>query len=195
MCWGKSIKVGKYEYRTFSGSLWLKVFFHNMSTLCGFTSEEEAKLCNSENKYSILSELNSSLKQGNNKFEFLLEYPELGRMNIWQQTNSPLDEEEHGQEFVEGYKDIYIGAPRSTWGGLARTTGNDKTYTLINGSPSVNYSDWYFAIGMYNGAYWSGNNLPSNADATNIVYLWVKMPINLIKTQPRCSNSHHRFIY
>ena len=97
MRWLETIKVGKYEYRTYSNSLWLKVFFHDMSTFEGFLSEDEVKSCNSAKKYSILSELNSNMKQKNNKFEFLLEYPELGRINIWQQTNNPLNEEEHGQ--------------------------------------------------------------------------------------------------
>ena len=84
MKWEKSFNIGKYEYRIYSRSLWLKLFFHNMTTFVGFSNESEAKQCNSVYKYSILSELNGILKQSNEKYEFILEYPELGTMNRWQ---------------------------------------------------------------------------------------------------------------
>ena len=77
MEWSNPIISGKYEYRRFAKSLWLKAFFHDMSGLDGFKNSDEVKLCNTATKYSILSELNSKMKQPNGKFEFILEYPEL----------------------------------------------------------------------------------------------------------------------
>ena len=189
MNWGESFKVGKYEYRKMSGSIWLKVFFHDMSKRVGFKDADEVKLCNSEYKYSILSELSNKMKQANGKFEFLLEYPDLKIMNWWEQSNNPLDEEEKGQTYVSGYRSIYIGAPNDNWGGLAKTTGSDAVCSLINGTPSMYPGSWMFAIGMYQGMTWNGySNLPSNSAATDVVYIWVRMPTKALKTTVRCSN-------
>ena len=114
--WKETIFIGKYELRRFSGSLWLKVFFHNMTELDGFDSEEEVLSCNEVNKYSILNELNESLKQRNNKFEFLLEYPEKKIYSQWLQTNSPIDEEENSSKtFVEGFQSKHCSAPNNYW--------------------------------------------------------------------------------
>ena len=197
MKWGSSYRVGKYEYRRYSRSLWLKVFFHNMTTFVGFSSESEAKQCNSVYKYSILSELNGIQKQSNGKYEFILEYPEHDSMNQWQQTNSPLEETEHGQKEVVGYKEIHIGESSSKWGGLAKSSDAVKQYTLINGSPvDTTGMDWGFAIGMYNGVYWGHYNLPAGEHgATNIVYLWVKVPKIGCMTNIRCPYHNNLLFY
>ena len=177
MKWESTIKSGKYEYRRYSGSLWLKIFYHNMETYEGFYNASEAMQCNSAYKYSILSELNKTLKQKNNKYEFILEYPDRGTMNHWQQTNSPLEETEHGQKVVSGYHKIYIGETKSSWGGLAKSSSLVSSRTLINGTPGdITASDWSYAIGMYNGVTWPNRNLPAGCGPTNIVYLWVKIP-------------------
>lgn len=182
MEWEKAYKVGKYEYRTFANSLWIKVFFHDMSTLDGFANDSEPMLCDNANKYSIFSELNSKIRKKNGKFEFILEYPELSRINWWQQERNPIDEVEEGQKFVTGYKAIYIGAPCNGWGGLAKSVDADSSYTFINGVPSIQ-GIWMFALGMYKGVTWGSNNkLPSNNDQTNIVYLWAKVSDKLYKT-------------
>ena len=192
MEWKETYHEGKYEYRRFEQSIWLKVFFHDMSTFVGFYNEEEVLSCNSATKYSILTELNSSLRQRNGNFEFLLEYPELGVVNWWQQKNSPLDETETGHAYTEGYKKIFIEAPHSKWGGLAKSSSSTKHCTLINGTPSdISAGSWHFAIGMFNGVTWDYNNLPSNGVPTNIVYLWVKVPGKTFRTKVRCINHRH----
>ena len=193
--WKETSFIGKYELRRFSGSLWLKVFFHNMTEFDGFDSEEEVLSCNDVNKYSILNELNESLKQRNNKFEFLLEYPEKKIYNQWLQTNNPIDEEENSSKtFVEGFQSKHCGAPYDYWGGLAKSAGNAKNCALINGTPGyVGGGDWMYAIGMYKDVSWVGHkNLPSNNGPVNIVYLWVKVPmffVHSLKTRCRSSNS------
>ena len=112
-------------------------------------------------------------------------------MNWWQQNKNPIDEIESGQKYVEGYKRINIGAPSNTWGGLCRTKGIDEKSTYINGTPSSSTNNWFFAIGMYQGAILGHYNLPSNNEPTNIVYIWVKMPERQIKTNFRCNTNNH----
>ena len=196
MKWDGNFSVGKYEYRWFSNSLWLKVFFHDMSTFEGFFSEEEAMSCNNVTKYSILTELNNSMRQNNGNFEFILEYPQLDVIHWWQQRNSPLNETEAGQNYTEGYKEILLQSPILKWGGLAKSSTRVDHFTLINGSPSdITENNFYYAIGVYNGVKWGNNmNLPANNKATDIVYLWVKMPGNPHITCRRF-RQHHYFLY
>ena len=179
MNWGKPGLVGKYEFRSFKGYTWLKVFYHNMTDLVGFNNVEDAFSINEKNKFSILIEINESLKQRNNKYEFIIEYPELKIYNRWQQTNNPINEsEEEGKRFVEGFRQIHTSAHHNLWGGLARTKNCNPCNSLLNGTPSITGNgEWYFAIGQRNGATWGNTKLiPSNSSPTNIVYLWVKMP-------------------
>ena len=196
--WGETSFIGKYELRRFSDSLWLKVFFHNMTNLVGFSDENEAILCNEKDKYSILGELNSSLKQRNGKFEFIIEYPEKEIYNQWLQTNNPIDEVENSAKtFCEGFKSKHNGAPNKKWGGLAKSADGAESLTLINGTPGeTGGQNWMFAIGMYNGRSWNNNtNLPSNKDPVNIVYLWVKIPMNFMHTmRMRCTHSNYMSI-
>ena len=197
--WGETTFLGKYELRRFSGSLWLKVFFHNMTNLVGFSDEKEAILCNEKDKYSILGELNSSLKQRDGKFEFIIEYPEKGIYNQWLQTNNPIDEVENSTKtYCEGFKSKHYGAPNNNWGGLARSAEGAERNTLLNGTPGrPGGMSWGFAIGMYQGISWVGNyNLPSNQGPVNIVYLWVKIPMNFMHTmRMRCTHSNYMSIF
>ena len=183
MEWNKPIQIGKYEIREFKGCMWLKIFYHNITDFVGFSDINDALSCDEENKYSILNEINSSLKQrSNNKYEFIIEYPELNAYNRWLQSNNPVNEtEEEGKFFVDGFHAIHTGARQSFWGGLARTTNCPKCQCFLNGTPGNN--NWFFAIGQRNGAEWKYNNqttkgIPSNSSPVNIVYLWIKLPQN-----------------
>ena len=206
MEWNKPILIGKYEIREFKRYMWLKVFYHNMTDLVGFDEVNDALSCNEENKYSILNEINSSLKQRNNIYEFILEYPKLKTYNRWLQSNNPIDEtEEEGKLFVEGFHPIHTGAKSSFWGGLSKTTNcTGSCFSLLNGSPGNTGNDnWLFGIGQLNGAYWYYGskickNIPSNGPPVNIVYLWIKLPQNRKITMCKHSTSHIRvdiFIY
>ena len=177
-------QIGNYEVKFFKNAFWLKLFFHNMTDISnGFSSNEEALHCNSEGKYSILSELNESYKiQG--RYEFLLEYPEIGDYNRWLQTNRPFDEVEKGDRYVEGYIPKHIGYSGKGWGGLLKTNINASSFTLINGSPeSLGGSNWFYAIGKRTGVMWNDYyRLPGPIDSEmSFVYLWVRIPFYMTK--------------
>ena len=197
MNWGKPGLVGKYEFRSFKGYMWLKVFYHNITDLVGFNNIEDAFSINEENKFSILIEINESLKQRNNKYEFIIEYPELKTYNRWQQTNNPINEsEEEGKRFVEGFREIHTSAPHKLWGGLARTSNCDPCNSLLNGTPNITgNANWYFGIGQKNGVKWHNKynyeSIPSNSQPTNIVYLWIKMPQSRVTI---CRVAKHRLM-
>ena len=142
-----------------------------------FIDKEEAINCSKEGKYSILSELNSSLKR-HNKYEFLLEYPELGTYNTWLQTNRPIDETEHGDKYVEGFKPLITLAPCGGWGGLCLTNSSDP-YSLLNGTPGgIGNGNYYIAVGVYTKSTWNHGLIPANSGTpVNIVKLWVRAPI------------------
>ena len=183
------------EIKSYNNSLWLKVFFHsNKDGLNGFSNEEEAKYCvNNPYKYSILSKINEKFKI-NNVYEFIIEYPELGVYNIWQQEDNPLEIEESVGYSVNGFVEIETNAYDPNWGGLAKTTIstlNGKNSSLLDGCP--NSDEWYFAIGMYQDIYWKVDStthysLPAyNQIETNTVALWLKMPRSIL-----CTVNKHR---
>ena len=182
--------MGKYETRAFKGSIWLKIFFHNIKNKKGFTDFSEAMLCDLDNRYSILSEIKSNYKQKNSKFEFILEYPELDLYNRWQQTNFPTEEkEETGKTYVDGYRGIHIDISGSMWGGLANSTNGAEGKALLNGSPGVTGpGNWHFSVGQLDGAYYTSNegknkhyDMP-HSRGVDIIYLWLKIPYNIINT-------------
>ena len=175
----ESFHIGLHQVKYFHGAFWLKIFYHNMSTSVGFFNEEEALLCETSMKYSLLQDLDDTYKI-NGKFEFLLEYPELGEYNRWKQLNNPLLEIEDGAQFVKGYEDVHIGVPSQYCGGLARCKGEVAKQSLLNGSPKItDIMDWTYSIGMYNGVTWNGfTKLPANGGDRefNEVYLWSRIP-------------------
>ena len=80
-----------FHYKYFDGAKWLLIF-HQDFTKVGYITIEEAKYCDEDGKYSILSEL-SNISQYNNVYEFLLEYPGLDYIR-WTQTKNPVKEKE-----------------------------------------------------------------------------------------------------
>ena len=87
------IKVGKYEYFSFEEALWIKVFFHNITTNETFENSDEVLSTNSFYKYSILNEIDDHKPYG--KYEFLLYYPDAPtKYNRWKQSNPPHKENE-----------------------------------------------------------------------------------------------------
>ena len=180
MEWKNIYQSGKYEYRTFDHSRWLKIMYQDVSTQVGFANYEEALSCDKPYKYSIIGEISNNSRLRDRKFEFILEYPLLGKYNRWKQRHNPIYEnEETGKEKVDGYKPIHIGAPRDSWGGLTRICGNGAYLGLLNGSPKiVGVTDHWYTIGSYQGFRWGSQvqnvDLPANDIGTNIVYLWMR---------------------
>ena len=182
-------KFGKYQMMEYQQALWLKIFYHNMTNLEGFFTEEEALDSEKEYKYSILGIIDQ-FKRPSIKYEFILEYPELQTYNRWKQTNNPLNEEEspdHDSK-VEGFVEIYTSAKSVSWGGLCKTVKSDKENSppsLLNGSPNIIGGELFtFAVGVYNGTVWMAGDLgnkyeaytiPSNASPVNIEILWMRI--------------------
>ena len=187
------------EFAYFKKAYWLKLFYHDMSALEAFSSEEEALKCSTEKKFSILGFLSDSFKF-NNKFEFLLDYPELHAYNTWKQTNNPLKENETGQQEVDGFVPKHTGAPRSNWGGLVYTAVHPRNLSrpsLLNGTPNKD-DDWYFAIASYGMAWGPNTNyftIPANSTPVNIVSLWVKFPYFVHLTCELKKRIYHKLLF
>lgn len=137
-----------YEIAKYDDSLWIKVFSFDQPTSQCFVNEKEAMHTNTQYKYSILSEINSRMKI-NNKFEFIIEYPN----NIyfrWKQSNNPLRERNViGKYPADGFEAIHNGTNAPEWGGLVRaiSINGKKPNALLDGNPGV--GSWWFSIGMY----------------------------------------------
>ena len=156
-----SICFSNYEIINKYNAKWLKVFYHNSSSKIFFLNSEEALNCNTFHKYSILNEINNNFLI-NNKFEFLLEYPELIGYNRWVQSTNPINQ---ADSTIPGYNGIHIDWPGLSWGGLARSS---SIYTLLDGN--IGLLNWYFAVGSY--TYESApNKFPGPVINTNYLYV------------------------
>ena len=184
-------KSGNYSLMIFKDAIWIKIFYHNMSNLEGFFTENEALNTSSEYKYSILGSIDD-IKRYNHKYEFIIEYPELGTYNRWIQAKNPLTilENSSNEAVVDGFEKIETLAPSPSWGGLCKTVPSESDLesgppSLLNGSPNVTGSNLYmFAVGVYNGTSWltgpEGNKtrvytIPSNSGPVNEEILWMRV--------------------
>ena len=188
-------------FQNYNGSKWVRVFYHyNANGAHGFTNEDEAKHCVSDSyKFSILDEITSG-QQINGKYEFIIEYPELGTYNRWRQTNNPLEEQESSGVYkVEGFEELETLAPYSSWGGLVYTSiyeSRSSPPSLLNGNPGR--KEWYYAIGQYEGVTWiyyskTYSSIPSSLGvAVNYVSLWLRLPDKSFTCI--CKTTNGRFI-
>lgn len=146
------------------GAEWLEVFYHNnKSGTILFANEQEALHTNSQYKFSILDQL-ENFRGTNNKFEFLLEYPDdfPNEYNRWKQTDNPVTVSEviGGDPYkAAGYESVHIdwdsnrtdSSICNTFSGLLRSS-RSSTYTLIDGS--IGHGNWHTAIGAMSS--WNG---------------------------------------
>ena len=173
----ESISEDGLEIAKFNGSFWLKLFYHNCDGNVKFKDEKEALHCNSEQKYSILSNINPSMRI-NGKYEFILEYP--GDVYYrWRQTRSPINEyESASQREALGFEPIHQGSGKLNISGLVRTTikvADKYINCLFDGQPGV--SLWYFAIGVYEAtepAYLT-KDIPAYSNTVKSVKLWIRI--------------------
>ena len=191
------------DTKFYNDSYWLKVFYHyNPDGKNGFQDENEALYCiNNKYKYSILSSINYRYKI-KGLYEFIIEYPELGTYNRWQQKENPIDiTEDLKTKDVEGFNPIETFATSSDWGGLAKAT-NDTACgiipTLLNGAPAS--SSWHFSVGQYKNAFWYWNDttvysIPSNSVPVSTVVLWLRLPKIRLNTCEISCNSHKISIF
>lgn len=184
-------KTGAWKEQTFhelltldDGSVWLKIFYHNnLGGTVLFSTVDEAKHTNTENKYSLLYLLSNANYKGNDgKFEFMLTYPaDTTKYNRWKQTNNPCDEfvteTSAGDAFVAGYEAIHIDSSSNYWGGLARNISDTSTLTRTYLSGSVGHNNWFYAIGCaskHNKGIPSSDSF-SGGSTDAIVELWLRI--------------------
>ena len=126
--------------RTFKGiDTWVLIFHHNSSNKDFFRNENEALFSTKKNKFSLFGRINDDFKI-DDRYEFIIEYPQTKRFYQWTQTKNPIK--------AKAYE--YIGfIPNET--GYGDFTGlalsNYKRCTLLDGF--VNHSYWNIAIGAY----------------------------------------------
>ena len=187
-----TIKVGKYEYLSFNGSLWVKIFYHNFENRATFANETEALNVNTDDKYSILGEI-SNEHRINGKFEFVLYYPSIiGKYNQWRQTKNPSKEYDYaGKNKAVGYEPVHIDWTNNSWGGLVRSLpANNIVSSFIDGSVGV--GAWFYCIGKFpktDG--WDNSNVPGPVNGVDEVYLLMK--VHDMKKRYRQTCKRHRF--
>lgn len=160
---------------------WVEVFYHNNRTGTVLFSNAndwaEAKSTDSEDKYSILGQLEKFRTNTSQKFEFLLEYDNSslsGKYNRWKQSANPLETSiANGTATADivsalGYEDVHIDWTGNSWKGMAKST---STSTFIDGSPGN--SNWWYAIGA-KGVYQGGIPGVNSVVVTDGLHLWVK---------------------
>jgi len=163
-----------YETKDCYGASWLKVFYHDSSTGSYFQSYSEALSINLTKRYSIIGSIDERFKN-NDKFEFLLEYPQYNKINRWKQTLNPKDNPEVEGMQAEGYEAVNISFHGKSWGGLVKSS---DSRTALDGSAGS--LSWYFSIGCYTSS-WKPNLFPGpaidsdTAYAVSEVYMWVRI--------------------
>ena len=153
-----------FETKEFSGATWLKVYYTNSKNGTVLWKDvDELGFSLQTYKWSI--GMLPYFYNNTWKYEFLLEYPSLGKYNRWRQTSNPL----LAKQSVTGYAAISVNMTQNNWGGLSLSS-TKGTSTIIDGSPSA--ETWYYAIGqqtVYNGG------IPANDPAVQEVYLWIRI--------------------
>ena len=185
MNFDKVFKQGFHELGYFKGNLFLKVFHHSYANKENFTDRNEALYYNSNDKFSILANITEKMKT-DDKYEFIIDYPNEKQYFRWKQNNNPLDEGEYNnKKEAEGFEMIYNTTDAQSFGGLVNTTipNDNKISCLLNGIPGDGY--WYFAIGMYKERIdvWANREIPGykGGVSVNYVSLWIKIyPLNVI---------------
>lgn len=154
-----------FETKTFGGATWLKVYYTNSKNGTVLWKDiDELGFSLQAYKWSILGML-PYFYNNTWKYEFLLEYPSLGKYNRWRQTSNPL----LADQSVIGYSAVDISMTQNNWGGLALSS-TKGTSCIIDGSPGA--TTWYYAIGQQ-AAYQGG--IPANEPSVQEVYLWIRI--------------------
>lgn len=154
-----------FETKTFGGATWLKVYYTNSKNGTVLWKDVDELGCSFQTyKWSILGML-PNFYNNTWKYEFLLEYPSLGKYNRWRQTSNPL----LADQSVTGYSAVDISMTQNNWGGLALSS-TKGTSCIIDGSPGA--TTWYYAIGQQ-AAYQGG--IPANEPSVQEVYLWIRI--------------------
>ena len=154
------------------------IFYHKVQNAEDlFINDDEARSSNTQNKYSILENIEKNQERYKilDMFEFLLIFPEKNGCNHWRQKLFPTQanpKEENG--FIDlgsTYNDNY-------WKGLSKSSAYQVTY--IDGSPEVD--SWYFPIGLkhqYDGKYCipePTNSIQNGSHCISEIMLYIRIP-------------------
>ena len=180
------ILISYYLKKEF-GVNWVKVFYHYSGSGDYFINLNETLNCSSTNKYSILSFIDNKFKI-NNKFEFLLEYPELNGYNRWRQSLHPLENPDISG-FVNGYEEISIKW-NGGWVGLVKSY--HTSYTLLDGWGGVD--GWWYSIGSLV-KHVTPNTIPGPYKfEINNCSLWLRIDnLNLLNLKTNNFKLHFKF--
>ncbi|EAY15629.1 hypothetical protein TVAG_209080 [Trichomonas vaginalis G3] len=138
----------------FNETVFQLVFYHDVRTVEEYFTKTNVRYFIGQYRYSILSDLeNEKYYKTNDKYEFLLHYPELNESsyNWWRQSLSPTIQNENSSKqgtddhYVLGYENISVQRTSNNWGGLSLTANKYGSY--INGD--INTIGWHYAIGCY----------------------------------------------
>ena len=206
----KGLNFNQLKFKVSFGVQWQQLFYHDLNSKLTFETETQILYSpNDELRYSILSMLDDNCKQSDNKFEFLLEYPDRGSSFYfrWKQTNNPLNErEETGKSKAFGFEPIHNATKQNIFAGLVKTVNDnpDNKLSLLNGVPSIiGGNNWNYAVGLYKDAfYYSQNtnkyNYPvSDSQGAEICALWVRLPVSLYSHHMSVLHSYlfHSFFF
>ena len=162
--------VSGLQYTTVNGVNYVKVFEHFTSEGL-FTSEAQALLNKQKGKFSVLSLIDNLKAPGT--YKFMLYYPEMGKMNVWEQRKNPLNCTQANTtsgHSVDGYNPINVQMTGEYFGGLERSTTSN---TLLDGS--TGHGNWWYAIGAYNEHPTAGSGTIPGGDTVNVTQaqLWL----------------------
>ena len=173
------IRNDKYEFISFNGSQWIKIFYQDYTNKEDFENESEALDSNTSTKFSIIGEA-PRFKRYNGKYEFILYYPyKPNEYNQWKQTLFPLyDLDSNSKSTAIGFSPIHLSWNES-FGGLVKnnneTSANNIVSNLLDGSVGTNI--WYYCIAKYKeNNQWKDSTIPGPlGESVNEVYLFMKV--------------------
>ena len=134
-------KLNGYDIKSNKDEIWVRVFFHNITTGDIFKTNEEANFTRkrSKNKFSVLKYINEKFKFLNETdlstyYEFQLNYSEVNSNFHWIQETHPTEKVNK-----TGYKPINFEG--GDFSGLGFSSGN----SFLDGQTL--YSGWWYSIG------------------------------------------------
>ena len=168
----------KYEFISFNGSQWIKIFYHSYVNSESFENETEALSLNTSTKFSIIGEA-TKFKRYNGKYEFILYYPQYPtKYNQWKQSLFPLyDLDSLTRTSALGFSPVQLSWSED-FGGLVKNTEETEikgvTSSLLDGQ--VGIIDWYYCIAKYKkNDSWMNLKIPGPKVEVDEVYLFMKV--------------------
>ena len=159
----------------------VRIFLHDCSHNDFFKNKEEALFSQEKYKQSVLQYVTNDFIVDNDKYEFILQYPEYDINIHWTQETSITEKTLDTKSKILGDSD-----PAPSFGGIAVSYDSKKTF--LDGIVTSNTPDWWYSIGAYGPHY--QNQIPGpyiGATPTNVykVALYIRMDnIMLIDTFP-----------